>query len=154
VRRIFLAVASVALITAGCHRGQSGLPAVVVTFHTAERNVTVADYRLADTQPEREQGLMGVTSLGRYGGEVFLFEGPQTSGGFWMKDTLIPLSIAFWGPDGRIYKMFDMQPCTADPCHVYNPGGTFVGAIEMGQGGFDRLDVKIGDTVEVKVNDG
>jgi len=153
VRRISLIVGVVALTAAACH-GQPGLPPVVVTFHTAEGDVIVADYRLADTEAEREQGLMGVTSLGRYGGEVFLFDGPQTSGGFWMKDTLIPLSIAFWGSDGRIYKMFEMEPCKADPCHVYEPGGTFVGAIEMGEGEFGRLGVKIGDTVEVKANDG
>ena len=55
----------------------------------------------ADTPAEREHGLMGRTSLDTDEGMVFVFDGP-TDGSFWMKDTLIPLSIAFWDEDGRI----------------------------------------------------
>jgi uncharacterized membrane protein (UPF0127 family) len=123
--------------------------AVIATGH---RSVALR-VEVASTDAQRAEGLMNRRRLSPKAGMVFLFAQP-TRTQFWMKDTLIPLSIAFWGPDGRIYKMFEMQPCTADPCHVYEPGGTFVGAIEMGQGEFDRLGVKIGDTVEVKVNDG
>ena len=43
-------------------------------------------------------------------------------GAFWMKDTLIPLSIAFYSGDGRILKILDMEPCKADPCPLYDPG--------------------------------
>src|SRR5207249_84505 len=98
MRWLLVIVCAFAALATGC-RDQSGadLPAVVVTFHTASGNVVIADYSLANTAEERQHGLMGVTSLGRYGGEVFLFDGPQTTGGFWMKDTLIPLSIVFWG---------------------------------------------------------
>ena len=64
----------------------------------------------ADTPAERRHGLMGRTSLAADEGMVFLFEGPVTSE-FWMKDTLIPLSIAFWDEEGRIVGIRDMEPC-------------------------------------------
>ena len=51
---------------------------------------------------------------------VFLLEEPGVSS-FWMKDTLIPLSILFWHDDGRIIAILDMSPCSADPCPVYGP---------------------------------
>lgn len=153
MRRAVLIVCALTALVPAC-RSNAGLPPVVVTFHTSSGNVIIADYSLANTQEERTQGLMGVRSLGKYGGEVFLFDGPQSTGGFWMKDTVIPLSIVFWGPDGTIYAAFDMQPCTSDTCKVYAPGGAYVGAIEMNQGAFARLGIKIGDTVTVKVNDG
>ena len=81
----------------------------------------------ADTPAEREHGLMERTSLGADEGMVFLFDGP-TDGEFWMKDTLIPLSIAFWDEAGRIVGIRDMDPCTADPCPDLRGRGTLRGS--------------------------
>ena len=50
---------------------------------------------VADDPVERAQGLMGITDLGGLDGMLFVFEDDSTSG-FWMKDTLIGLDIAFF----------------------------------------------------------
>ncbi len=134
-----------------CERGQAAapqVPAIVVTIHTSERNVVIADLRLANTDAARQRGLMGVTQLSEFGGMVFLWDQPVTGGAFWMKDTPIPLSVIFWDPSGKIYAEFDMQPCTQNPCRLYKPGGIFAGAIEMRQGEFAKLGIGIGDTID------
>ena len=77
---------------------------------------------------------------------VFLFDGP-VNGTFWMKNTLIPLSIAFWDRSGRILKILDMTPCRADPCRLYSPGVTYVGAVETNRGWFGANGVREGHRV-------
>jgi uncharacterized protein len=104
---------------------------------------------VADSPEERATGLMNRTSLAEDAGMAFLFDQP-TGGGFWMKDTLIPLSIAFWDQDGRIVAILDMHPCETVSCPVYEPGATYVGALEVNQGFFDRHEVEVGDTIELR----
>ena len=70
---------------------------------------------IADEPEERRRGLMGIESLPTDEGMAFVFEEPVDST-FWMKDTLIPLSIAFVDEDGRVIDVLDMEPCEADPC--------------------------------------
>ena len=81
----------------------------------------VLKVELARTQAERQQGLMGRRSLGAKAGMVFLYSEPHR-GGYWMKDTLIPLDIAFADARGKILRIFTMQPCPRDPCRIYDPG--------------------------------
>ena len=66
-------------------------------------------------------------------GMIFLFE-EEIAGGFWMKNTLIPLSIAFVAGNGEIVRILDMEPCEADPCEIYDPGVTYSSALEVNQG--------------------
>jgi uncharacterized membrane protein (UPF0127 family) len=94
----------------------------------------------------RSVGLMGRPHLPADAGMVFVFGRPH-GGGFWMKNTLIPLSIAFWDRSGRILKILDMPPCSADPCRVYEPGVTYVGAVEANRGWFAAHGVGPGDRV-------
>ncbi len=102
-----------------------GAPITSVVLHGSDGPVRLT-VEAADTPAEREHGLMGRTSLDTDEGMVFLFDGP-TDGSFWMKDTLIPLSIAFWDEDGRIVGIRDMDPCTEDPCPTYgSPSRTWV----------------------------
>jgi uncharacterized protein len=102
----------------------------------------------ADSAAERQQGLMGRTSLAPDAGMVFLFDGPVTSE-FWMKDTLIPLSIAFWDEDGRIVGIRDMEPCSEDPCPTYGAPEPYIGALEVNIGFFDDEGVTTGDRIEL-----
>lgn len=93
---------------------------------------------VADHPAAHRQGLMGVTDLPREAGMVFLY--PETrQGGFWMKDTLLPLSIAFFAAGGDILAVLDMDPCEADPCPVYDPGVTYRHALEVHQGRFEEV---------------
>jgi uncharacterized protein len=75
-------------------------------------------------------------------------------GTFWMKDTVIPLSIAFWDDDGRIVSVLDMDPCIEDPCPTYGPDEPFVGAVEVDPGTFERHGVTLGDRVQLTVSNG
>jgi uncharacterized protein len=111
------------------------------------------DVQVADTPEERQTGLMGRESLSPYDGMAFVWEEPVV-GTFWMKDTVIPLSIAFWDDDGRIVSILDMDPCTEDPCPTYGPDEPFVGAVEVDPGTFERHGVTLGDRVELTVSNG
>jgi uncharacterized membrane protein (UPF0127 family) len=108
------------------------------------------DVQVADTPDERQIGLMGRESLSPYDGMAFLWEAPVESS-FWMKDTLIPLSIAFWDQGGRIISILDMDPCTEDPCPSYGPDEPFVGAVEVDRGTLEDRGVALGDQVELTV---
>ncbi len=77
----------------------SGFSSVATTITKPDGTVCETCMLLAATEAERERGLMGVTSLGGYDGMVFRYDEP-TTGAYWMKDTVMPLSIAFFGGDG------------------------------------------------------
>jgi uncharacterized membrane protein (UPF0127 family) len=104
---------------------------------------------VADTDAARRRGLQGVERLDREAGMAFLFDRPSRAG-FWMKDTPVPLSIAFWASDGRIVELLDMPPCTTGRrCPTYRPGRPFVGALEANRGFFARHGVEVGDRVVI-----
>lgn len=121
-------------------------PPAEVRFAGDQATLTV---RIAEDAASRARGLMGVTSLPPDGGMAFLFEEP-TDGSFWMKDTLIPLSIAFVDAQGRIISIREMTPCEADPCRTYAPGGTYTMAVEANAGWFDERRVMVGDVAELQ----
>ncbi|MDQ3708393.1 MAG: DUF192 domain-containing protein [Actinomycetota bacterium] len=98
---------------------------------------------VADDPEERSRGLMDRTELAADGGMVFRFPS-DTDGGFWMKNTRIPLSIAFFNRRGEILRVLDMEPCSADPCPTYDPEVAYRGALEVNQGYFDELGVEEG----------
>ncbi|MEA3511270.1 MAG: DUF192 domain-containing protein [Actinomycetota bacterium] len=131
-RSLSILAVSAALFLVACG---SGDPVGLAGFDTAtiaidEQQLAVA---VADTSALRSQGLMGVTDLGGLDGMLFVFE-ETTDGGFWMKDTLIPLDIAFFDADGVFVGGFAMEPCTGDPCPVYRPSGTYRYAVEVPEG--------------------
>lgn len=121
----------------------------VVRLQTAAGDEVVVPVEVADTANERELGLMNRFSLPEDAGMIFLFE-DETSGGFWMKDTLIPLSIAFVDADWTIVRILDMDPCDADPCEIYDPGVPYRGALEVNQGAFSRWGVEEGDRLTLR----
>jgi uncharacterized membrane protein (UPF0127 family) len=121
----------------------------VVLIQTARGEEVEVAVEIADTQEEREVGLMHREFLPDDAGMLFLFEG-ETAGGFWMKNTLIPLSIAFTGGDGTILRILDMEPCEADPCEIYDPGVLYEGALEVNQGAFASWGVEEGDLLTLE----
>jgi uncharacterized membrane protein (UPF0127 family) len=125
------------------HQGPlpTGILEVTTDSGTAALNVEIAANGRA-----RSLGLMGRSTMAPDAGMVFLFNRPLNSS-FWMKNTLIPLSIAFWDRSGRILKILDMTPCQADPCPYYYPEVTYVGAVEANLGWFAAHGVRPGDRV-------
>ncbi len=146
MRRV--AFAAVVLLLSACG-GTEKTPRAII--QTGEGEVVV-HVEIADTKSERARGLMGRTELAEDAGMVFVFPQDSTSA-FWMKDTLIPLSIAFYGEGGRIVRILDMEPCRQDPCPLYDPRATYRGALEVDKGAFRRWGVKVGDTLRVIGNE-
>ena len=95
---------------------------------------------VAETPEQRAIGLMHRPSMPTNAGMLFVFEQPGVQC-FWMKNTLLPLSIAFVADDGSIVNIADMQPmseashCSAKPVRY---------ALEMNQGWFAKRGIKSG----------
>ena len=63
-------------------------------------------------------------------GMLFVF--PETTfGGFWMKNTLVPLKIVFFDSSGKRVRRLSMVPCREDPCPIYDPGRPYRFALEL-----------------------
>jgi uncharacterized membrane protein (UPF0127 family)/predicted small lipoprotein YifL len=124
----------------------AGGPVVRIVTGDGEVEVPV---EIADTPSERQRGLMFRESLPEDAGMIFVFE-EDSSGGFWMKNTLIPLSIAFAGADGTIRRILDMEPCEAEPCLIYDPGVFYRFALEVNRGAFERWGVAEGDRLRLE----
>ena len=88
------------------------------------RLVTVGDRELllaiADSPGLRATGLMEVEDLGDLDGMLFYWR-HEASGGFWMKNTLIPLDIVWFDVDGAMAGRASMVPCTTETCRTYEP---------------------------------
>ena len=79
---------------------------------------------------------------------LFVYQYPQVLE-FWMKDTRIPLSIAFIGENRRIREIFDMQPNPSDK--IYRSTSKMRYALEVNQGWFDANGVTVGDDVRFQL---
>ncbi len=99
---------------------------------------------LAQTAAQQSRGLMNRTDIGGYDGMLFDFAS-ETNGSFWMKDTPLPLSIAFFDGTGRFVSTTDMAPCIHMPtCPTYSATGPYRWALEVPQGALPRLGVGAG----------
>jgi hypothetical protein len=96
---------------------------------------------VAKSPEERANGLMGRKHLGKNEGMLFIFE-IEDYHGFWMKDTIIPLSIAFIDREGRIVKITDMKPLALES-HI--PPKPVLYALEMNKGWFSANGINVGD---------
>ena len=126
---------------------QRGTATITPGFGGATR--VVLKVELARTGAERERGLMNRRFLAQKAGMVFLYRGAHR-GGYWMKDTLIPLDIAFADAGGKILRIFTMQPCRRDPCRIYDPKVAYRSALEVNAGSFRRWRVRAGDRIAVR----
>ena len=96
------------------------------------------------TPEERARGLMGRTHLAEDEGMLFIFE-KEDYHSFWMKDTLLPLSIAFIDREGKILKIADMEPLTLDS---HPPPKPILYALEMRKGWFSANGIQGGDILK------
>ena len=108
----------------------------------------LVNVEVADRPKLQSLGLMHRESLPEDWGMVFLFF-DETSTGFWMKNTLIPLSIAFFARDGEILEILDMEPCETEACPTYAPGVSYRGTLEVNQGAFESWGVEVGDKIRI-----
>jgi len=144
-----LAVTTLGVALAGCGRSPvCTAPSAQLTIRSTS-GTSVLAVGVPDTPLQQARGLMGRGHLGADDGMAFVFTAP-TSAAFWMKDTKIPLSIAFWNSSGHIVDVLDMTPCRAAPCRRYRATHPFVGAVEVNRGYFRRYGIGIGDRVRLE----
>ncbi|MBZ2206864.1 DUF192 domain-containing protein [Massilia soli] len=98
---------------------------------------------VAATDPQRQQGLMFRENMATNHGMVFVFDqaNPQC---MWMKNTPLPLSVAFIDADGKIINIEDMQPKTLESHCSAKPAKY---ALEMNLGWFKKRNVKPGSAI-------
>jgi uncharacterized membrane protein (UPF0127 family) len=84
---------------------------------------------LAMTSAQRARGLMN-RRRAPADGMLFVFRS-DTSGGFWMKNTLVPLTIVFFDAKGKRVRRLSMTPCRRDACPIYGPRRRYRFALEL-----------------------
>jgi hypothetical protein len=99
---------------------------------------------VAQTPEQRSIGLMNRKTMGANEGMLFVFEQPGQQC-FWMKNTLLPLSIAFLADDGSVVNIEDMKPLTLES-HCSKKPVRFV--LEMNEGWFAKRGIKPGNALK------
>ena len=127
----------------------SGQYTETLHFTRAGHDVTL-NVEVADDQEERAQGLMNVQSLPVDAGMLFLWP-TDTESSFWMRDTVIPLSIAFVTAGGVLIDIQDMEPLSEERITAPRP---YRFAVEVNQGWFADNDVRVDDIVQLPVGVG
>lgn len=94
----------------------------------------------AQTVAQRERGLMGRRELAVDSGMLFRFDEVRRHC-LWMKDTPLPLSAAFFGEDGLLVDVIDLEPFNTEIRCSKRPARY---ALEMNQGWFDERGVELG----------
>jgi uncharacterized protein len=99
---------------------------------------------LARSDEEKRTGLMFRRALGENSGMVFVYE-REERWAMWMKNTYVPLSVAFMDRNGKILNIEDMEPLTLDS-HEAAEAAKY--ALEMNRGWFAKHGIKPGDRVQ------
>jgi uncharacterized membrane protein (UPF0127 family) len=111
----------------------------------------VLDVEIADNDENREQGLMFRTALNDSSGMLFIFDDPQVLH-FWMKNTLIPLSIGYFDSTKKLIQILDMEP--ASPMDqrptIYSSEKKVKYALEVNKGWFSKHNIKIGSAFKLQ----
>ncbi len=118
----------------------AGARAEEVTLKVGKESVHA---EIASTRAARERGLMRRARLCADCGMLFVFPAAGRYG-FWMKDTPLPLAVAFIGRDGRVINIEEMRPYERQ---VHYAGADALYALEMNGGWFAVHGVKLGDMV-------
>lgn len=98
---------------------------------------------VAATPEQHMRGMMFRKSMGKNDAMLFVFD-ELAYRSMWMKNTLLPLSVAFLDKDGRVLNIRDMQPQTVD---YHGSEGPALYAIETNLGWFAERKIKVGDRV-------
>ena len=127
--------------------GDSSLAAGTVRIGASGGENVEVEVEIADDTEEMARGLMGRTALAEDAGMLFVYPDERELS-FWMKDTLIPLSIAFMDAEGRIVDIQDMRALDDTPPH-YTSAEPARYALEVNEGFFDERGVEVGDRAEL-----
>jgi uncharacterized membrane protein (UPF0127 family) len=140
-------VIMIAMLACACSDGQQPEPPLLPTTELTVSSDTVTErltVELATTAPQRSQGLMYRKSMAEDRGMLFVFP-DDIPNGFWMKNTYIPLDIAYVDADGTILQIVQGQPLDET---ILRPDEPYRFALEVNQGWFERHNLGVGDKVE------
>jgi hypothetical protein len=126
----------------------AALLAACVQARASEITLSIAGHELraevAASPEARSRGLMFREQLEENRGMLFVFP-EEAAQSMWMMNTLIPLSVAFIGSDGRILNIRDMTPQTVD---IHPSAGAAMYALETNRGWFAVRNIRAGARVE------
>jgi len=106
----------------------------------------IINAEIARTEEQVKQGLMHRKEIKDGHGMLFVYDYDHVMS-FWMKNTLVPLSIAYIATDGRIMEIYDMEPGNLNPVRSSRSARY---ALEVPQGWFGRAGIEIGDRIDLK----
>lgn len=162
LNRAALAGVLLSLVLCACGADEEGGPPVsrqnpVVPLDTGtafietETDTFRLSVEIAETPNQREIGLMERVHLAENEGMFFVsYEESDSTRGFWMFRTRIPLDIAYLDREGRIVSIRRMEPCPspyASACRTYPAGVPYWGALEVNAGYFEARGIEAGDVV-------
>lgn len=158
VRALPCLAATIVIALAGCRAPAPPDAAVVggmpsATLRLSGEQPLTLEVELALTPVHQARGLMEVSEIPDTYGMVFLWSEPGLHA-FFMKNTLIPLDIAWWNDRGEIVDIQTMTPCTEDPCTLYEPAEEHIAAVEVNAGLLAANGVRVGDTAQLETPDG
>ena len=119
----------------------------LLTIETSGGKKAEVRVEIADDAFEQSRGLMYRTTLAEDRGMLFVYPDEEERS-FWMRNTLIPLSIAFMDSQGRIVDIQEMKPLDDDPPH-YVSSEPAQYALEVNQGFFEERGVEVGDRADL-----
>lgn len=125
----------------------TGFGEVAIAVVAADGTVTGWCALLAETAEQRSQGLMEVTDLGGYAGMLFVSD-TQRDQKFWMANTPMPLSIAWFDNEGTFVSATDMEPYDED-CEQCRSDGPARFALEVPQGELPGMDIEEGSSLKI-----
>jgi uncharacterized membrane protein (UPF0127 family) len=138
-----VAILLLALVLGTCGTSEN-IEREALTIVAANGTTARLQVEVADSPEERQQGLMGRTDVPIDTGMLFVLE--DCCRGFWMKDTPIPLSVAFIERCGRIIHIADLEPLSEA---IVNAPGQYAFGLEVARGWYDRNGITIGDIVRI-----
>ncbi|MEW6355218.1 MAG: DUF192 domain-containing protein [Planctomycetota bacterium] len=128
-----------------CSASDAPKPSAPTALHTIKVAGKDLKVEVVSTREKRQAGLSNRKTIPPDQGMLFVYPEDEYQS-FWMKNTFVPLSIAFIRSDGWIAQMEDMEPETL-LSHPSKVRVKFV--LEVPQGWFQRNGVKVGDTAEI-----
>jgi uncharacterized protein len=140
LQRLFMVViAMIAVSVCGEDRPATVLPTRTLTIEGAGKSERVI-VELATASAQQQQGLMFRQVMPEDAGMLFLF-GRETQGGFWMKDTYLPLDIAYLARDGTVLQVVHGKPLDRT---ILTPSQPYWHVIELNDGWFERHGMGVG----------
>jgi hypothetical protein len=140
---------SLARSTAPTPVAPEGFDTAAVTIRRADGSLCELCTYVARNEAERSRGLMFATDLGGYDGMLLAF-GLASPQSFWMRNTVLPLSAAWFAADGLLVSALDMDPCPAgeQSCPLYGPQEPVLHVLEVLRGDLERFGITAGARLE------